>query len=174
MAIPLKKGRCEVEGCSYFGPLIAKKCKDHYWEHRANVKNKGAQKPLKSPNKGGNEKEQDKELQIWFLQQIQQAPKCCEECGVSLRPVLSWNPKIAIAHILPKRKGKFPSVKTHPDNRMFYCWDCHTNFDNLGSEYAYKMQSLPLMRERYKKIEPFLTEKEITLVPNYLKDAHIL
>ena len=75
-----------------------------------------------------------------------------------------------IAHILPKREvGGFPSVATHPRNRMFYCPDCHTDFDNKGSDHVSQMKSLPVMRQRYAEFKDCLTIAEQQRVPEYLK-----
>lgn len=48
MAIPLKQGFCEVDGCGYFGPLVAKKCKTHYWANRSSIKKNNSTEELKT------------------------------------------------------------------------------------------------------------------------------
>lgn len=169
-----KTGSCSIENCSYKGALITDKCPDHYWAHRRSLKNNNSSERLKTrqnkPDKKEQQKESSKELELWFVRQIAQCPRNCEECGTPLRPWLSWMPKAVIAHILPKRKNMFPTVATHPANRMFYCGDCHTDFDQKGSDHAKLMKSIGLMRERYREIEPHLTEQERNKAPDYLKE----
>lgn len=160
-----KKGKCI--DCPTDAPeqfLTAKRCQRHYWLHRQKI-------AAKKPAKQAKEKKR-KDLSVFFASQLLQVPSFCEECGESLLP---WkNSKIfqraIIAHILPKREnGGFPSVATHPQNRMFYCPDCHTDFDNKGAAHAAGMKSLPVMRERYQEFKNSLTEAERMRVPEYLK-----
>lgn len=161
-------GTCIEENCSYFGFLIAKKCQRHYWEQRAALKK---DKPVKTliSSKAVNTDDY-KSQNTWFCEQILQIPKCCEECGADLSRLKVWRPKIIIAHILPKRKVYgFPVVATHPENRMFYCWDCHTDFDTKGKDHAKQLKSLPLMRERFLSFRDLLSESELSRVPDYLK-----
>lgn len=166
-SIKKKEGSCKEEGCGYFGPLIAQRCADHYWASRRQAKKNKSSQGLKISQKGDDLKK----MGVFFANQILQIPNCCEECGKSLASLKAWKPKIIIAHILPKKKtaGGFPSVAMHPENRMFFCWDCHTNYDNLGSEYALKMNSLPIMRERFQRFKKELTQGELNRIPNHLK-----
>lgn len=165
--IKQKSGNCIEENCSYFGVLIAKRCQTHYWQYRAGLKKDNATEGLKTSQ---TKNDDDKKLQnVWFASQILQIPHNCEECNKSLGALKSWKPKIIIAHILPKRKEYgFPSVACHPQNRMFYCWDCHTDFDNKGHDHAKQLKSLPLMRERFLQFKDDLTERELARVPDYL------
>ena len=144
-------------------PLIAKRCQDHYWKHRREVNSK---KP-----KAEEKKLVKKEQNIFFANQILEIPKHCEECGADLSYWRKSMPKAIIAHILPKREnGGFPSVATHPKNRLFICpTPCHADFDNKGESHAQQMKSLPIMRERFNEFKNCLTESELERVPNYLK-----
>lgn len=143
-------------------PLIADRCGFHYWKHRSEINSK--------KSKAREKKEIRIERDIFFANQILQIPKCCEECECDLSYWKRAMPKAIIAHILPKReRGGFPSVATHPQNRMFYCPDCHTDFDNKGESHAQQMKSLLIMRERFNEFKNCLTESELERVPNYLK-----
>lgn len=171
MSIKPKMGKCE--SCGYFGGLIAKKCQSCYWKHRANKKKTEQPAPLKSATRGevqkALEKSSNPELKQWFLNQIMGAPRNCEECGTPLKRWINFMPFAIIAHILPKRKSQFPELATHPDNRMYFCGDCHTDFDN-GMTDPEGMNSIELMRERYRKMEPFIEEKKKHKVPQYLTE----
>lgn len=167
-SIKPKTGSCSHGGCGYSGRLIGGKCQRHYWQGRASKSKTKPANVLKEAQKT----ERTKELDIWFLDQIQMIPNHCEECETNLGGWRQVMPKAIIAHILPKRVNHgFPDVATHPDNRMFLCPDCHTNLDNKGSDFALNMKSLNLMRSRYKQIEPFLSESDVSRVPDYLKDG---
>ena len=162
--IKIKKGFCV--DCPPNSPeryLTAGRCQFHYKLHR-NAVNKD--------KKHNVEKRKSKsENNIFFASQIIQIPNNCENCGKDIRYQKQINARALVAHILPKRKtGGFPSVATHPKNRVFLCFDeCHPNFDNKGSEYAEKMPALPIMRERYNEFKECLTESERARVPKYLK-----
>lgn len=164
-----KEGACEVDGCGYFGVLIAKKCKTHYWQHRASVKKNSSSNRLKMAEK----KERQKDLNEWFEKQIAQIPTYCEECGTNLGGWRQVMPRAIIAHILPKRltAGGFPSVATHPMNRMFYCPDCHNRYDNRGWSHVPTMKSYPKVLERFKEFAGDLTEEEFNRLPEYLQTA---
>lgn len=158
-----KIGNCET--CGHMGGLIAKKCNSCYWKHRASQK-KEKNKPKVTTKK---EQPEDPDLKTWFLNQIMIAPRNCEECGTSLKRWLNFMPFATIAHILPKRQSQFPEVATHPDNRMFFCGDCHTNLD-YGFFNPEDMKSIDIMRERFRKIEPFIAEENKHKIPNYLTE----
>lgn len=171
MSIKPKMGNCE--SCGYFGGLIAKKCQSCYWKHRASKKKTEAPKPLKSATleegKKAVEKATDPHLKQWFVNQLMKAPKNCEECGTPLRRWINFMPFAIIAHILPKRKNQFPELATHPENRMYFCGDCHTDFDHAITN-PWTMNSLEIMRERYRQMEPFIEEGKKYKVPKYLTE----
>lgn len=166
-AIKPKEGACEVDGCGYFGVLIAKKCRTHYWQHRASLKKDSSANRLKIAEK----KERQNDLTEWFAKQVAQIPTYCEECGVNLGGWRQVMPKAIIAHILPKRTtfGGFPSVAIHPENRMFFCPDCHNRYDNRGWSYAPTMKSYPLLVERLGKFIGDLTSQEFNRLPEHLQ-----
>lgn len=100
-------------------------------------------------------------LSSWFNVQKSQIPNFCEECGESLEMLVNssyWT--TTIAHIVPKRANKYPSVATHPLNRMFYCDHCHNRFDNLGLSEIESFKSLPVIKKRFLKIYESMTDEE--------------
>lgn len=139
-------------------PLIAGRCKGHYWKHRASVKNS---KPLKSKAKYVK----DPDLEKWFENQVMMCFKYCECCGY---PIYSPS-KLNIAHILPKRDNMYPEIRTHPLNVVYLCWDCHTNYDNQGKDFAIKMPCLEKMKLRVLKMQEQLSRQQWERVPDYLK-----
>lgn len=164
-SIKIKEGNCIEEGCSYFGKLIAKRCQNHYWAHRSSIKKSSPTGAAKIAKEG----ERKKSLNVFFASQILQIPTYCEECETNLSGWKHVRPRAIIAHILPKRKVfGFPSVATHPQNRMFFCPDCHTDFDQKGTDHALKMKSLPEMKRRFQEFKDELTPEERNRVPIYL------
>lgn len=158
-----KKGICL--GCKKEKFIYSKKmCSDCYWRDN---KKKNAEK---NKEKNAWKDEKKKELNVFFASQLLEVPRCCEESGADLtywKNSKLW--KAIIAHILAKRENAFPRFALHPKNRMFYCPDCHTDFDNGDSNHAKQMKSLPLMRERFNEFKPLLTQSELARVPEYLK-----
>ena len=142
-------------------PLTAKRCQFHYKVHRNQVNSTKKHNVAKKVFK--------QELNVFFASQVLQIPPCCEECGDDIRYWRDKNPRMLVAHILPKRKsGGFPLVATHPLNRMFYCPTCHTDFDNKGVSHAIKMKSLPLMISRFNQFKSVLSPQDLERVPVYL------
>lgn len=143
-------------------------CKDHYWENNAKKKKEKA----KAKGTDADKKKKLKELNVFFASQLIQVPDECENCGESLAYLKRSSMKKAIiAHILPKReKYGFPEVATHPQNRLFLCGDCHTNFDNKGEDFAVNMKAFPLILERFKEFKHLISEANKQRLPSYLKN----
>lgn len=162
--IRIKIGQCEdcPEG-SPDKPLTKKKCGFHYRIY-LNTKNKNKPANVEKINV-------KKDLTVFFASQILEAPDYCEnECGTSIVYFRNIRSRVIVAHILPKRKnGGFPTVATHPKNRVFLCPDCHTDFDNKGADFARTMPALKIMRERFAEFGKLLTVGEFMRVPDYLK-----
>lgn len=139
-------------------PLTAGRCQSHYWLHRQKI---NAAKP-----KAKAKQERGKELNVYFANQVLTMPERCEESGQLLPRSPAWMRRACIAHILPKRPDYgFPSVATHPQNRVFLHPDIHTNMDNLGESYIVKMKCFPLMKERVAQLIPLLTSEERNRLP---------
>lgn len=158
-----KKGHCI--DCPDGSPekyLTAKRCGFHYKKHRAAI---SAAKP-----KARAKVAKKAELNIFFASQILDIPAKCENCPNDIRYWRQINPRMLVAHILPKREvGGFPQVATHPLNRVFLCPDCHTNFDNKGEAFALTMPALPLIIERFNGFKNLLSISDLQRIPNYLK-----
>lgn len=169
-SIKMKEGLCEVEGCGYHGALIAKKCKTHYWRHREQLKKNSSPNRLKTAFKESYKKKLDE----WFDKQIGQIPTYCEECGTNLGGWRQVMPRAIIAHILPKRltTGGFPEVATEPENRMFYCPDCHNRYDNRGWSGVRSMKSFPLVIERLVTFADKLSPEDYNRLPDELKEPY--
>lgn len=160
-SIKPKKGKCI--DCTPDTPdqyLTAKRCKNHYWQHRKKV-NSSKPNAVDSYSKR-------RLLDKWFAEQISIMPKCCEECGEYLNPYAPWGAKSYIAHIVPKRH--FESVKVHPMNRMFLCIQCHTNLDNWPANKVKKMAIYPLLLQRYVQFSHAIHIDELEYLPAYISD----
>lgn len=144
-----------------------KMCQDCYWIDNAKKNNE----KKKNNGKKAEKLKTAKEMNLFFASQVPEIPERCEECGKSLKYQKMNNFKSIIAHILAKRKvGGFPSVATHPKNRMFFCLICHTNFDNKGEDFVPTMKSFPLICERFLEFENELSEADKQRLPFYFKD----
>lgn len=100
-------------------------------------------------------------LSKWYLQQKTQIPDFCEECGCSLEILKKstfWT--TIIAHIVPKRANKYPTVAAHPLNRVFLCDQCHNRFDNLGISEIKKFRSLQIVKRRFKVVYKSMSIEE--------------
>jgi len=161
-SIKPKTGNCKKENCSYQGYLLGGFCKNHYWENRQKIKSISNQNIAK--------KEVKKEMNVFFASQLLQHPENCEECGISLRASKAINPRSIIAHILPKRTSGFPSVASHPQNRLFLCLECHGNYDNKGWEFVATMRVFELAKERLSCFIDCLTDFELSKLPKIFKN----
>lgn len=154
-----KQGKCiDCPTGSKDVPLIAKRCQNHYWKHREEVN---------KDKKGKTEKKQKKaKLDVFFASELQQVPRCCDECGASLAHTMAISRKAVVAHVLPKRH--FESIMLHPWNKFFACGDCHTNFDNLGEPFVIKMKMYPELKRRVQEILlPLIEPQEMKYIPTY-------
>lgn len=94
----------------------------------------------------------------WYADQINMLPKCCEECGEYLNPYHPWGAHVYVAHIVPKRN--FESVCVHPYNRMFFCGDCHTDYDSKDSKFILSMKSWPFILARFNSFKDRILQSE--------------
>lgn len=134
-----------------------------YWQQRRDLK-------LKQPPTKKEERQKKQAKGVYFADQVQNAPKKCENCGGSLAGTIAINPAAVVAHILAKsEKSGCPSVALHPLNKFYACGDCHTNYDTKGAEFVQSMPIFPVLKERvaqfYDEIEP----AERRRVPVYFK-----
>jgi len=136
-----------------------------YWQQRQQLKLKGT-----TPEKVKREQKAAKGR--FFVDQIKQAPKCCEECGKPLAGTIAINPAAIVAHIIPKSPTNgCPSVATHPLNRWFGCGDCHTDYDNRGAKFVKAMKVFPMLKERVALFYDEIAPAERRKVPAYFVPA---
>lgn len=129
------------------------------------------QQSEKKKNKLKAEKPETELLEQWFEDREKEQTGFCYECG---EPSTKGNPeywKFSICHILPK--ALFPSVKTHPLNKIEWCYfnkSHHTNADNNGFEWVKvnMPKSWNFIVSRFKILYPLLTSIEMAKVPNVL------
>ncbi|MNK78051.1 hypothetical protein D3C87_976690 [compost metagenome] len=126
--------------------------------------------PIKSKTK---QKDNTKELNVFFAEASLVFPKYCENCGEKLLNTGSFTRRSQTCHILPKTaSGGFPSVAIHPANKVFMCCftGCygHGNWDNQD---AAKRKTMPVYKkalERFREFEKELTEPERNKAYKYL------
>ena len=161
-----KKGVCVDCNCERL-IYSKKRCQDCYWKN--NAKENEAKK--KKNGKTAEKKKTAKEMNLFFASQIPDIPNFCECCGDSLKWQKQNRFKSIIAHILPKRKvGGFPTVATHPKNRLFLCSSCHSDFDNKGAEFATSMNCFDEMCERFLEFEHLLSEADKQRLPLHFQN----
>lgn len=164
--IKAKEGVCVC--CEQKRLIYSKKmCQSCYWSEN---RKKNDEKQKKNGTKA-NKIKTAKELNLFFASQLPEIPNNCENCDGSLKWQKQNRFKSIIAHILPKRKvGGFPTVATHPKNRLFLCSECHDNFDRKGAEFATTMNCFDVMCERFLEFEHLLSEADKQRLPFYFKD----
>jgi 5-methylcytosine-specific restriction endonuclease McrA len=139
--------------------LIGGKCQHHHFNggkvERTNMKEVAA-----------IAKDVKKSLSAWYAEQEKQIPKLCENCKKRISIPAELPRKTAICHIVPKRNVK--SVQTHPLNRWFGCWQCHTDFDNKSEGDVASMPVAALCRARIKEFYDLIPQKERKYVPEWL------
>lgn len=126
-------------------------------------------------NKAADQINSKADINKFFLEQSEQVPANCENCGKLLRAYSMWTKRFVTAHILPKsEESGFPSVATHPDNRMFLGCSlfsdcgCHGNFDNKDAEYRKTMPVYEKALERADKFFDMLSPADQVRAEKYL------
>lgn len=127
-------------------------------------------KPAPKAMENGKMKERDNKenLEQWFKDGDKQSTGKCRHCGGRTCKGDPLFYKHSQAHILPKRL--FPSVATHPLNRIELCfWDnnCHGNFDN-GTLDLMDMNCFDEIIEKFIAIYPDIAQEERKLIPDIL------
>lgn len=105
-------------------------------------------------------------LTVWFNMQLKQSPERCENCNTVIVIPYNLPKRTRVCHIVPK--SSIDSVKTHPLNRWFGCWQCHTNYDQWPAEKVATMNVIKVCRERFAIFETEIAEDEKKYIPNYL------
>lgn len=156
-----KLGKCpECPAGSRDVLLIGGKCYGHF------NKVAGSSDREKKVDKKDKDKEVKATLSQWFKEQEKQIPLLCENCGKAIHIPAALPLRTAVCHIVPKRTIK--SVQTHPNNRWFGCWQCHSDFDQHPAEKVAKMPVIKKCRERFITFEKLIPESEKRYIPDYL------
>jgi len=119
------------------------------------------------------EKTFKKELNVFFASETLVMPYICDNCDLPLYAFSASDKRACIAHILPKSMKQsvgFPTVSTHPQNKLFLCakGGCHSKWDNKGVEDRLNMKVYDLAIQRFNKFKHLLTEAEIIKANKYL------
>lgn len=93
---------------------------------------------------------------------IQNTNSGCQECNKPLS-----GRTYEVCHILDK--SSYPSVGEEPSNIMFYCSDCHNEFDGYPLERHKRMKSFPTVLKRFKLFKGQVPEKEKGSMYKYLQ-----
>lgn len=122
--------------------------------------------------------ETKKDLNVFFASMALVFPGYCENCGEKLKNYSPFDRRKQTCHILPKTEnGGFPTVATHPQNKVFMCCDSgcygHSKFDNGDSSDRIKMNVYNLAVERFKTFEHLLTPRERIKAYKYLKIDYV-
>jgi hypothetical protein len=100
---------------------------------------------------------EDKEMEDWYRAMRRLDVGVCEELGCS-NPTFKFDPhkfKFSIAHCVPK--SLIPSVRTHPYNYLFLCWQHHSIYDSSW-ESAKKLNCWKLAKERFSFFKHLIKE----------------
>lgn len=121
------------------------------------------QKQQKKPDKAKEKVKKD--LNVFFASQALIFPESCEECDGRLNGSTMFDRRKSTCHILPKTSsGGFPSIATHPQNKMFLCCmgGCHGHerWDNGNADDRIKMNVYSKAVERFKTFEHLLSPRE--------------
>lgn len=111
------------------------------------------------------------ELNIFYADQLLMCPAACEECQTPFYGYNKEELRGLIAHILPKSLNSgFPTVATHPKNRLFLGTKCgrHNAWDGMGAKERSEMACYKIALERFEKFADELSEKDLQLAYKYL------
>lgn len=130
----------------------------------------GGKKPKKEPGEA-----EEMTLTEWFQEGDRMSTGKCRHCGGKSCKGDPLYYKHSQAHILPKRL--FPSIATHPDNRIELCFwsnNCHANYDN-GMLDIIDMHCFDEIIEKFVRMYPTIDKKERRHIPDallqYAKDS---
>ena len=118
------------------------------------------------------ELEDKKKGEAWFKARHKEMTGRCLVCGEHTCKGKSEY-KCSIAHLFPKNKHGFPSIKWHEDNWIELCFygnSHHTNFDNkiFTFEDLKQSQAWDVVARKFKVLYPLMTAKEQGRVPAIL------
>lgn len=110
----------------------------------------------------------------FFKLQALQVPERCENCNLLLRAHSDTAKRFVTAHILPKNDREFPTVATHPMNRMFLGFglfsdcNCHDLWDKRDAEARKLMACYPVALERAQTFYDNLSPHDQVRADKYL------
>lgn len=140
-------------------------------ELKESVKGRGTIKQVAKPV-SSEERERRETLDEFFDRMALKIPFHCQNCGKPLYAYSKKAKRSVCAHIL--QKAIFKSVATNEDNILFMGADyigcpcsCHDRYD-MNAEIRSSMKIYPLVLERFEKLKPFLTDKELVQAFTYL------
>lgn len=116
----------------------------------------------------------DAALDRWFEYFRMGMTGICFFCGGKTEKDNNKLYRNSCAHLLPKRKNMFPSVRVHPDNRIELCFygnSCHANFDNgtISLEHLKDDERIwGVIVEKFQKIYPYIAPEERKNIPAIL------
>jgi RNA polymerase-binding transcription factor DksA len=147
-------------------PVTAGRCYSHYKQYRQKISTDKLKSRL---IKSGfhSEKQEDKELEMWFLQRTNELSlrPVCWECGEKIPRAFL---KAAVAHIFPK--AQFFSVRTAPLNYIFLGAGCGCHNRTHRLDTFSEMKCFPLAIQRFKTFESQIkeTHKYLDLFKSYI------
>jgi hypothetical protein len=105
----------------------------------------------------------------WFLDKISKMQGRCVNCGEPINKNNTAFAIMSVAHVLPKRKNKFPSVALNNINWVELCVTkgCHDLYDRDWIT-ASKMPFFSKAANIIKQLYPILTDEEKNRVPEFI------
>lgn len=134
-----------------------------------------SRKPIGNKNKSltPEEKRFKANLNVFYIEALNELPDECQECGEPLDCQTPWQARCATAHILPKSlKQGFPTIACHPANKMFLgkknC-SCHTKYDDRDGAFRSTMKVYPaIVLPAFEILKLELSERDIIRAKKYL------
>lgn len=173
----IKRKACKHKGCNKMPQLS---CAGYCWEHcpeeiKLKFKSKkDLQRKAANARKYANTKlrmanyKENTELELWFRSAALELSKhpYCEECGAYIPQEFY---RAATAHILPKKKEYgFPSVATHPLNKLFLGAGCGCHNKSHRWDTFSKMKVWEKAVANFLEIYRHIHNDEIKNIPEVL------
>lgn len=180
-SIKQKKGKCLDCTDDTEKPLIAGRCQNHYWQHRAKISrdNGEIEEAVKNPPKEREVHSLSRStlvstLNPYYTYWVRYCGFKCEECGEPISTSDTDGLIGAQAHILPKSPNSgFPSVAVVLENHMTLgarC-GCHRKFDKNWLS-AQKMDIWPKAVDRFRKFMHLIAKDELRRLPEPLREIY--
>lgn len=164
-----KRGQCidcQVNSDYREKPLIAGRCQMHYRIFRASVSKERYKNRRKPKDQKKSYLQQVTGLYNWYQEGMNTREPICENCGKEINKNNQKEWHGSQAHILPKSPNSgFPSVATHPMNRLilgYYC--CHGQFDSSWLN-ASEMPVFELAKLKFEMFKDEIGDEEKRRIP---------